>query len=104
MSNKLLSLIHGEVLEEGRELTLAQLCRICGVPSEHVLEMVEQGILDPEGGEPAVWRFRAMSVQRVRCARSLQQDLGVNLAGAALAIDLLEELQHLRQRLRRLGG
>jgi chaperone modulatory protein CbpM len=37
-------------------------------------------------------------VQRVQTAIRLQQDLGVNLAGAALALDLLEELQELRCR------
>jgi chaperone modulatory protein CbpM len=31
----------------------------------------------------------------------LRRDLGVNWAGAALALDLLDELQELRARLRR---
>ena len=34
----------------------------------------------------------------------LEQDLGVNAAGAALALDLLEELERLRERLRRMDG
>jgi chaperone modulatory protein CbpM len=38
----------------------------------------------------------------VRCVIHLQRDLGVNLAGAALALDLLEELQQLRARISRL--
>jgi chaperone modulatory protein CbpM len=39
----------------------------------------------------------------VRCALRLERDLGVNLAGAALALDLLDELNRLRARQRRLG-
>ncbi|MEE9157003.1 MAG: chaperone modulator CbpM, partial [Gammaproteobacteria bacterium] len=33
----------------------------------------------------------------------LQQDLGINLAGAALALDLLDELRKLRTRLKTLA-
>ena len=32
-----------------------------------------------------------ISVRRVRRAQRLEQDLGVNVAGAALALELLEE-------------
>jgi chaperone modulatory protein CbpM len=38
----------------------------------------------------------------VRITRNLQRDLGVNTPGAALALELLEELEQLRARLRRL--
>jgi chaperone modulatory protein CbpM len=68
-----------------------------------VYELVEEGIIDPLGREPSGWRFRWTSVRRVRCALRLEHDLGVNLAGAALALDLLEELTRLRAQLRRLG-
>src|SRR6056297_828980 len=92
-----LSSMAGEVLEEV-ELTLAELCRSCGVPAEHVFELVEQGVAEPVGPDPRVWRFRGVSVYRVRCALRLERDLGVNPAGAALALDLLEELERLRVR------
>ncbi len=38
-------------------------------------------------------------MKRVRCAMRLTRDLGVNYAGAALALDLLDELDLLRARL-----
>ena len=55
------------------------------------------------GRDPEHWRFRGASVRRVRCALRLERDLGVNFAGAALALELLEELEALRARLERLG-
>jgi chaperone modulatory protein CbpM len=64
--------------------------------------MVEHGVIDPVGGEPAEWRFVGVSLRRVRITRNLQRDLGVNTPGAALALELLEELEELRARLRRL--
>jgi chaperone modulatory protein CbpM len=66
--------------------------------------MVDEGILDPLGPRPAAWRFQVVSLRRVRVTRTLQQELGVNTPGAALALDLLEELEELRARLRRLEG
>jgi chaperone modulatory protein CbpM len=93
----------GDVLGEDVELTLVELCRTCRLPAERVYELVEEGIIEPLGREPAGWRFRWTSVRRVRCALRLERDLGVNLAGAALALDLLEELDRLRGRLRRIG-
>lgn len=93
-------LLSGEILEEEVELTLGELCRVCGVPAEQVLELVEQGVAEPLGREPRRWRFRGVAIRRVHCALRLERDLGVNPAGAALALDLLEELERLRARVR----
>lgn len=103
MTKDMLSLLSGEVLEEEVELTLGDLCRACGLPSDRVYELVEEGIVDPLGRDPARWRFHGISVRRVRCALRLERDLGINFAGAALALDLLEELESLRARVERLG-
>jgi chaperone modulatory protein CbpM len=104
MTKDLESLLSGEVLEEDVELTLAQLCRACDLPADRVFELVEEGIAEPAGRDPRRWRFRGVSVRRVRCAVRLERDLGVNAAGAALALDLLEELEALRMRLRRISS
>lgn len=101
MSKDMMTLLQGDVVEEGIELTLAELCRACRVPAEQIIEIVEQGVVEPVGTDPLHWRFQGVSIRRVRCALRLERDLGVNTAGAALALDLLEELYELRQQLRR---
>ena len=47
----------GIVLEEQTELTLADLCRVCAVRDERILELVEEGVLAPLGEEPRRWRL-----------------------------------------------
>jgi chaperone modulatory protein CbpM len=94
----------GELLEDEAELSLEQLCRACELTREDVVNMVNEGILDPMGTRPAVWRFQVVSLRRVRVTRTLQLELGVNTSGAALALDLLDELDELRTRLRRFEG
>lgn len=105
MKNKeRLSLLSGEVMEEEVELTLAELCQACRMPAEQVFDLVDEGVVEPVGRDPSSWRFRGISVRRVRCVQRLERDLGVNVAGAALALELLEELERLRTRLHRLEG
>ena len=57
----------GELLDEC-ELTLGELCRVCSVSEDRIVELVEEGIVDPGGRDPQRWRFRSISVRRVRCA------------------------------------
>lgn len=90
------------VLDDDYHLTLGDLCRICGISAEQVLALVEEGVIEPAGQDPGRWRFHSVCIRRVRCAYRLNRDLGVNLAGAALAVQLLEEIDQLRARLRRL--
>ncbi len=93
--------VSGDVLEEDVELTLTEICQVCSMSAEQINELIEFGVVEPQGSQPEHWRFRGIYVQRIRCSQRLQRDLGVNSAGAALALDLLEELERLRTRLYR---
>lgn len=93
------SVLEGDNLDERPLVTLGELCRSCTVHAEWVIELVDEGILTPAGRQREQWRFYGSSLARVRTVRRLQRDLGVNLAGAALALELLEELETLRRRL-----
>jgi chaperone modulatory protein CbpM len=92
------------ILEEQTQLTLADLCRACAVHAERIIELVDVGVLEPLGREPARWRFGGASLHRARLALRLQRDLDIDLAGAALALELLDEIDSLRTRLRAMGG
>ena len=58
--------------------------------------MVEEGIVEPRGDAPSDWRFTGRSLFRAQRALNLARDLRVNWSGAALALDLLEEIERLR--------
>ncbi|MCX2795666.1 chaperone modulator CbpM [Microbulbifer thermotolerans] len=91
----------GPILGEESELTLGELCRACGTSAEEVTALVEEGIIEPLRSGTR-WRFSGVCIRRVRKVYSLRRDLGVNLAGAALAIELLDEIERLQARLARL--
>jgi len=92
----------GTILEEEVVLSLGELCRASRLSAERVIEFAEEGVIEPVGRSPDSWRFRGTSLRRIRCAQRLEEDLGVNTAGVALVLDLLEELEELRTRLGRL--
>ena len=96
--------MQGQLLDDSIELTLAEMCRMCRLPAERIFELVEEGIVEPLGRDPARWRFHAISVHRVHRAERPQRDLGVNTPGVALALELLEELEQLRRRIHDLEG
>jgi chaperone modulatory protein CbpM len=90
--------------EEQSQLTLADLCRACTVHAERIVELVDAGVLEPQGREPARWIFDGASLHRALAALRLQRDLEMNLAGVALTLELLDEIAALRGHLRAMGG
>ena len=97
--NFTLTQITGFILEEQTGLTLDDICRACAAQAELIIELVNEGVLSPRGKQPDEWHFTGVHLQRARVALRLQNDLGVNLAGAALALELLDEMETLRTRL-----
>jgi len=89
-----------QILEESGEITLAELSRTCRVHAEWVVELVQEGVVEPLPAQGTQWRFSAASIVRIQKANRLQRDLGVNLAGTALVLDLLDKIEALEARLR----
>lgn len=97
--------LRGQLIEEQTLITLDELCHNCSVETEQVVTLVREGILDPvtdslEGEPSARWQFHIASIRRVRTVVRLQRDLGVNLPGAALALELLDRIEELQRRSR----
>ena len=89
--------LKGEILEESDLVSLADLCRSCTVETRTITTLVAEGILDPAGEDVEHWRFTIGSLRRVKTVIHLQRDLGVNLAGAALALELLDRIAELER-------
>jgi chaperone modulatory protein CbpM len=99
---KTMTVVTGAVVIDENYLDLTELAEICGVTPEIVFELVEHGLLNPRGRRPEQWVFSGTAVRRIRQALRLARDLEINLAGAALAVDLLEERERLYARIREL--
>jgi chaperone modulatory protein CbpM len=89
----------GVLIDEQSELTLDELCRACSVQADWIATLVEEGVLEPIGESQPSWRFTGGQLRNALTIARLQRDLGVNLPGAALALELLDEIETLRRRL-----
>jgi chaperone modulatory protein CbpM len=85
------------LLDDSVELSLAELCAACRVSEQLVIDIVAEGIVEPLGGERGQWRFSGVAVTRIQRVIRLQREFDVNLPGAALALELLEEIERLRR-------
>lgn len=91
-----------EIVDDTGRYGLREFCELCAVTAESVRELVEAGILVPLGRYPHEWLFDMHAMLRLRRARRLQRDFELNLGGLALALELIEELETSRQRVRAL--
>lgn len=94
MSKSTVMVITEVLIDEQPTLNLEELCSACNVTPEFIEELIEYGVLEMSGQE-----FNAGHMQRVMRVVRLQQDLEVNLPGAAVILDLMDEVEEMRQQL-----
>jgi chaperone modulatory protein CbpM len=92
--------LSGAIFEESAVLTVKDLSRMCAVDERHIVEFVDEGVLSVVEINTTEWLFTGAALRRARLALRLERDLELNLAGVALALELLEELEQLRRELK----
>ena len=83
--------------QQATYLSFSELCLQTGVAESMVVEIIEQGIVEPVGDNPGEWLFSPAMLVLTKKAVRLHRDLDVNWAGIALAIELLNEVEQLRE-------
>lgn len=78
------------------QLTLEECCQRLELPENILIEIVEYGIVEPDGKTPAEWRFDTAALSRLRQAHRLQRELELDWAAVAVTLDLLGEVERLR--------
>lgn len=85
-------------------LSLADLCRFCQADEAWVIELVDYGVIEPKGSIRQNWHFHGTTIARAKRASRLMRDLGVNVAGIALVLDLLDERDAMLRKLAQQGS
>ncbi|WP_294608026.1 chaperone modulator CbpM [Roseovarius sp.] len=80
-------------------LSLTELCRVSGSSADWIMELVEEGILEPAGPDRSAWIFESTSLSVIQTVQRLQSDLRINLPGVAVVLTLAEENARLARRL-----
>ena len=80
-------------------LTGEQLAAAAGITPAGLARLIQLGLVEP--ATPGGSEFSAATAARLRRMLRLHGDLGVNLAGAAIIVELLERLERLESMLAR---
>jgi DNA-binding transcriptional MerR regulator len=83
--------------QEPEQLTLDMLSARAGMHPALVERFVEFGIIEPVERRGVVLLFDAAAVPRLQAIGRLRQSLGVNLAGVAVIMDLLDRFSALQR-------
>lgn len=89
-----------EILQSTTICSLDEVCEACNVEAAWVAELVEHGVIEPVDQSGASWRFSSLTLVRVAKAKRLERDFSLNTPGTALALELLDEIEDLRARLK----
>lgn len=79
------------------KLSLKDLCKATELSTKTVIEIAEEGIIEPIGSRPENWQFSVHYVAIAKKATRLHRDLSIDWPGVALAMSLIEELEQTRQ-------
>lgn len=86
----------GVVLDENIQLTFIEVCHYCEIPQDNLQQLLEHGLFDMSIETLNTVAFDYKMITRIQTANRLQHDLGVNLQGVLLALDLIDELNDIR--------
>lgn len=92
--------ITGILMDENTDaISFTQACETYHIPEEFLIALLEHGLFDTMNRPIKQANLSLHMIKRIRSARRLQDDLGVNLEGVVLAMELLEEIDRMREEL-----
>jgi chaperone modulatory protein CbpM len=105
MTSNVERIFEARVVDDATSVHVDELCARLRIERQWIVELVELGALEPRGGtEPSAWAFPLADLPRLRAVSRLVADLGVNLPGAAIILELVEERRRLLAQLRQWAG
>ncbi len=96
MIKKIISNFH---LEPSHYYSFVEVCDVCRISEEVLIEILEHGIFNHHMVEIREMKFSNDMISRLQIICRLQQDLDLNTTGAILILELQDELRLLKDKL-----
>ena len=94
------SIYEVEVIGQGHGYSLQEICQRINLQEEFVVSCVDYGIADVSGNSAAEWQFSPAEIAKIQRAWRLRRDLDINFTGLGVVLDLLEDIEDLRHRVK----
>ncbi|CAM2759154.1 chaperone modulator CbpM [Legionella worsleiensis] len=91
--------LSGMLIEETTTYTFIEVCHRYHIPEELLIEMIEHGLFPNQPTDPQKITMDQKELRRIESAFRLHRDLEINLPGVALALELLEKIEHMEREL-----
>ncbi len=87
------------VLLDDYKVSFIEICEVYNIPEQKLLEILENGLIPKISYANRQLEFDKQMFERIMRALRLQEDLDLNAAGVVLVLELLDELDVLKQEL-----
>lgn len=87
------------LIDEHTTISIVDVCQRCGISEDVLLEMIEHGLFSQQVAYSKNMYFDEKKIGRIQAASRIQHDLDVNVPGVVLVLELLDELEQLRNQL-----
>lgn len=92
--------ITGILMDENTSMiSFTQVCQTYRIPEDVLTELLEHGLFNEMLSPISQVMFNPPMLKRIQSACRLQNDLGVNLPGVVLVLELRDELERMRNEL-----
>ncbi len=82
--------------EQANAVSFADICHAYHIPEDVLMELLEHGLFGHTLQSINPVDFDASMIKRIQSARRLQGDLGVNIPGVVLVLELRDALEAMR--------
>ena len=93
------TVLEARILTDRDWIGVTEVCRMYHIEQAEVAELAELGVIAPRETSGGL-QVPATELPRLRVVARLMRDLGINVSGAALAVELLEARRALERRIR----
>lgn len=93
------TILTGVLINETTTFSFIEVCHKYHIPKELLIEMVDQGLFSLQSTEIEHIELDQKALHRIETAFRLHRDLDINLPGVALALELLEKMDKMREEL-----
>ncbi len=93
------TIVAGMLMDENTTISFVEVCQKCNISEDMLVDMMEHGLFSSSQSRHKTPDVDRHTFVRIQSACRLQQDLGINTPGVVLVMELLDELDHVREKL-----
>jgi chaperone modulatory protein CbpM len=93
------TIVAGVLMDENTTISFVEVCQKCNISEDMLLDMMEHGLFSSVQSRLKTLDVDRHTFVRIQSACRLQQDLGINTPGVVLVMELLDELEQVREKL-----